>query len=180
MQPASVPRPRASALLFPGTCCLTSLKQANYVRELAPDATAMIFYKDMIVPGIHERYYKTAQDNPGIMLTKGEVVAVKEEADGLVLTAQNTLFGENIEVKADLVVLATGMVPTTLDDAVVNFDYRQGPTFPNLELFNGFADSNYICFPYETRRTGVYNVEAACVSPCSWAPPRKTPAPARP
>ncbi len=28
-------------------------------------------------------------------------------------------------------------------------------------LFDGFADSNYICFPYETRRTGIY--AAGCV-----------------
>jgi quinone-modifying oxidoreductase subunit QmoB len=43
----------------------------------------------------------------------------------------------------------------------MNFVYRQGPAFPDLELFDGFADSNYICFPYETRRTGVY--AAGCV-----------------
>ncbi len=43
----------------------------------------------------------------------------------------------------------------------MNFVYRQGPNFPDLELFEGFADSNYICFPYETRRTGVY--AAGCI-----------------
>ena len=43
----------------------------------------------------------------------------------------------------------------------MEFAYRQGPEFPDLELFDGFADSNYICFPYETRRTGVY--AAGCV-----------------
>lgn len=43
----------------------------------------------------------------------------------------------------------------------MQFAYRQGPDFPDLELFDGFSDSNYICFPYETRRTGVY--AAGCV-----------------
>ncbi len=37
---------------------------------------------------------------------------------------------------------------------VLNLQYRQGPHLPVLA--NGFADSHYICFPYETRRTGIY------------------------
>jgi quinone-modifying oxidoreductase subunit QmoB len=38
----------------------------------------------------------------------------------------------------------------------VNLAYRQGPAFLDLDLFDGYADSHFICFPYETRRTGVY------------------------
>ena len=67
----------------------------------------------------------------------------------------------DFDLDVDLVVLPTGVVPTTAKDVVVEFDYRQGPDFPDLQLFDGFADSNYICFPYETRRTGVY--AAGCV-----------------
>ncbi len=37
---------------------------------------------------------------------------------------------------------------------ILNLQYRQGPHIPVLA--NGFADSHYICFPYETRRTGIY------------------------
>ena len=32
-----------------------------------------------------------------------------------------------------------------------NLQYRQGPHLPILA--NGFLDPNFICFPYETRRT---------------------------
>jgi hypothetical protein len=32
-----------------------------------------------------------------------------------------------LQVKADMVVLAAGMVPVTKDDPVVNLAYRQGP-----------------------------------------------------
>jgi quinone-modifying oxidoreductase subunit QmoB len=39
---------------------------------------------------------------------------------------------------------------------ILNLDYRQGPELPSLEGACGFADSNFICFQYETRRTGVY------------------------
>ena len=65
-------------------------------------------------------------------------------------------WGEQLKVKADMVVLAAGMVPATKDDPVVNLAYRQGPAFRDIGLFNGYCDSNFICFPYETQRTGIY------------------------
>jgi quinone-modifying oxidoreductase subunit QmoB len=55
------------------------------------------------------------------------------------------------------VVLATGMVPATVDDPVVNLAYRQGPSFRDIDRsFQRLCDSNFICFPYETQRTGIY------------------------
>jgi quinone-modifying oxidoreductase subunit QmoB len=37
---------------------------------------------------------------------------------------------------------------------ILNLGYRQGPEVP--ELKHGFPDSHFICFPYESRRTGIY------------------------
>jgi quinone-modifying oxidoreductase subunit QmoB len=39
--------------------------------------------------------------------------------------------------------------------------YRQGPAFRDNGIFDEYADSNFICFPYETQRTGIY--AAGCV-----------------
>ncbi|RUM88645.1 MAG: heterodisulfide reductase subunit A [Thermodesulfatator sp.] len=137
-------------------CCMVSLKQAKYVREVDPEAKAYIIYKDMRTVGLYENFYKVLQDDPGVFLTKGEVKEIREEDGRLVVKVDQTLFGEEIEIPVDMVVLATGMVPATADDPIIPLQYRQGPGFPELELFYGFADSNYICFPYETRRTGIY------------------------
>lgn len=138
-------------------CCLTSLKQATYVREKDPNAKAYIFYKDMRATGQYELFYKNAQDDPGIFLTKGNVKSITQDTSGnLELEVEDTLLGGPIQVNADLLVLATGMVPTTQDEAILNLQYRQGPALPDLDLYKGFADSNFICFPYETRRTGIY------------------------
>jgi len=42
-----------------------------------------------------------------------------------------------------------------LEDAeILNLDYRQGPDLPVFKY--GFPDSHFICFPYESRRTGIY------------------------
>jgi quinone-modifying oxidoreductase, subunit QmoB len=169
-------------------CCATSLKQSQYVRQ-NKDAVAMVFYKDIRTPGRTELYYKEAQNNPGVMLSKADVTGVSDAGNGnLFVEMENTLFGtktgEKVKVEADLVVLATGMVPTTRwpqeyadgltaastgdeskknylentpkPDYILNLGYRQGPEIPSLEGAAGFADSNFICFQYETRRTGIY------------------------
>jgi len=140
---------------------LVSLKQAKYVREDFSDGKAYIFYQHMRTPGLTENFYKGIQQDPGIFLTKGDVISVSKNGNGIIVEADNTLLGEKIQVKADLVVLAAGMVPATADDPVVNLAYRQGPAFRDIGLFNGYSDSNFICFPYETQRTGIY--AAGCV-----------------
>lgn len=173
-------------------CCNVSLKQAKYVRELNPESGAFIVYKDMRTQGQYENFYKTAQDDEGIFLTKGEILSMEEGADGAVaVEIDNLLLGKKMKVEADLVVLATGMVSslvpedrevnnltpeyigdiikkTTTDGEIeelepvplaLNLTYRQGPELPHLKY--GFPDSHFICFPYETRRTGIYT--AGCV-----------------
>ena len=137
---------------------LVALKQATYVREDYPeDGRAFVFCQHMRTPGLQENFYKTVQQDTGIFLTKGEVVSVSPNGAGLTVEAENTLLGEKVQVNADLVVLGTGMVPVTKDDPVVNMAYRQGPAFrDNVDLFQGYCDSNFICFPYETQRTGIY------------------------
>ncbi len=172
-------------------CCATSLKQAKYVREKNSDAIAMIFYKDIRTPGQAEIFYKNMQNDPGVLLTKADVTGISDSGSGsLYVEAENALLGEKIKVEADLVVLAVGVVPATRasqeyldglteaqkkgDDAkakyleetpkpefILNLTYRQGPEIPSLEGYYGFADSNFICFQYETRRTGIYT--AGCV-----------------
>ena len=136
---------------------MVALKQAKYVREdYTADGKAFIFYQHMRTSGLMENFYKAIQQDEGIFLTKGDVVSVSKNGDGLIVEADDTLLGEKVQVHADMVVLGTGMVPATADDPVVNMAYRQGPAFRDIDLFNGYVDSNFICFPYETQRTGIY------------------------
>ncbi len=145
---------------FPYSSSVTSLvalKHAKYIREENPDSKAYIIYQHMRTSGLYERFYKNVQDDEGIFLTKGKVISVGSNGSNkLTVDIADTLLGEDIRLDADLVVLGLGMVPTTRDEAIVNLAYRQGPEIIDLDLFGGYADSNFICFPYETRRTGIY------------------------
>ncbi|MEZ5358088.1 MAG: hydrogenase iron-sulfur subunit [Candidatus Zixiibacteriota bacterium] len=171
-------------------CCRVSLKQAKYVREQYPDAKVYIIYKDVRTPAQYEAFYANTQQDDGIFLTKGEIANVGVENGMINIDVEETLLGEGIQVQADMVVLATGMVPTTkVEDLtgeevaeapaeeaaeedgekkkseaagaeqgakIINLTYRQGTDLPTLKY--GFPDSHFVCFPYETRRTGIYAV----------------------
>ncbi len=135
---------------------MVALKQAQYVCQDNADGKAYILYQHMRTPGHMELYYKSAQNTDGIFLTKGSVMKVEESGSSLTVAVEDTLLGEDISLQVDMVVLAAGMEPTTLTEDSINLAYRQGPALVDLDLFDGYADSHFICFPYETRRTGIY------------------------
>lgn len=133
-------------------CCGASLKQAKYIRELSPDSSVFMIYKDIRTLGVYEEFYKEMQKDDQLFLTKGDIEKVQEKNGKLIIDVENTLLGENISIEVDLVVLATGMEPNGTED--LNLTYRQGKGLPELKY--NFSDSHFICFPYETRRTGIY------------------------
>ncbi len=142
-------------------CCRVSLKQAVYVKEQNEESKVFVFYKDIRTPEQHEEFYKKVQkDGTVFVKTDTSKVTISEGSElKLSLEAMDELIGEPVMVEADLVVLATGMQPAVIDDPILNLEYRQGPALPELKY--GFPDSHFVCFPYETRRTGIYT--AGCV-----------------
>lgn len=103
-----------------GVCCLASLKQALYVREQYPEAQVSIFYIDVRALGRLEDFYNRVKADERISLVKGKVADIREdrETGELVLTVENVEQGMGTQARADLVVLATGMVPTTVHRSV--------------------------------------------------------------
>jgi quinone-modifying oxidoreductase, subunit QmoB len=134
---------------------MASLKHALYVTGSDPQARAYVIYEDIVTPGQYEAFYRRVSEEPNVHLTKGRVTAVTPASGGrLLVRLRDSLLGPNVGLPVDLVVLAVGMVPTTAADPVLNLFYKQGPGLPTAKF--GFSDSNFICFPYETRRTGLY------------------------
>ncbi len=62
--------------------------------------------------------------------------------------------GGESEVVGDAIEEAAKAAPEVSVDSILNLGYRQGTDLPQLKW--GFTDSHFICFPYETRRTGIY------------------------
>jgi quinone-modifying oxidoreductase subunit QmoB len=171
-------------------CCTTALKQALDIKAQNADANVFVVYKELRTPGQSEDLYRKAQEE-GIIFIRCQSPEVKANGGPLAVEAEDELLGETVILEdLDLVVLATGMVPVSAfgidiseeekekkedekedeeelevpEDVIrrseiLNLDYRQGPEIPALRY--DFPDSHFICFPYESRRTGIY--AAGCV-----------------
>jgi quinone-modifying oxidoreductase subunit QmoA len=93
-------------------CCLASLKQALYVKEQIPEAEVTIYYIDRRTPGRNEELLTRMEGTEGVRLVKGKVGKIEQDSGGeLMLRLEDVESGALEEVRADLVVLATGMVP---------------------------------------------------------------------
>ncbi len=98
-------------------CCTASLKQVCYVREAYPDSKVEVFYIDLRVSGTNEDFLRRVQADSSVAFNKGKVGQILENPQ----TGDLTVVAEDVEgctvkhVEADLVVLATGLVPEARD-----------------------------------------------------------------
>lgn len=105
-----------------GVCCLVSLKQVSYIKEQYPDCKVIIFYIDIRTPGTFEDFFSRAKENKNLRLVRGKVAKIEQDAENgdLILEAEDTISGKKIKEQAELVVLATGIVPLNLGKAKIN------------------------------------------------------------
>jgi len=83
------------------------------VHEQIPGAEVTIYYIDRRTPGRGEDLLERVAALEGVRLVKGKVGSVEPAPEGdLVLKLEDVESGRLVEARADLVVLATGMVPS--------------------------------------------------------------------
>jgi len=99
-------------------CCMSTAKQAHLVREELPDARITVFYMDVRAfgKGFEEFYDRVREER--ILYRRGNPSEIYKRGERLVVRAEDTLLGKPIEVEADLVVLATGLVPRSDADEI--------------------------------------------------------------
>jgi quinone-modifying oxidoreductase subunit QmoA len=96
-------------------CCLASLKQTTYIREANPESKATIYYIDLRTPGRYEKFYKKVKEDANVSFVKGKVAKIEEDpaTKDVIVTVEDTLSGKKIQARYEMVVLATGMEPST-------------------------------------------------------------------
>ncbi|MCP5314730.1 MAG: hydrogenase iron-sulfur subunit [Chromatiaceae bacterium] len=164
---------------------LISIKQAMYFKaQNGKDCDTTVLFDNLRTPGAAgEDFYRSGQQQM-VIFSKGKVNEVTSAGNGATVNFKDLILDEDVNLEADLVVLDLGMVPNSGPDpyatsesqegmsdeekaadnsaretavsvdSILNLDYRQGTDLPQLKW--GFTDSHFICFPYETRRTGIY------------------------
>ena len=94
-------------------CCMYTAKHAMLTREKYPDTDVYVFYIDVRTPGKNfDEFYRRAVEEYGVHYIKGMVGKVAPQADGsLMVQASDLIAGEQLHIKADMVVLAAAIEP---------------------------------------------------------------------
>jgi heterodisulfide reductase subunit A len=154
----SVDRPYCSNF-----CCMYTAKQAILTRDHIPDSRAYVFYMDIRANGKgYEEFVRRAQEEYGVEYVRGRVAHIYPTAGPqggqLMVRGADTLLGRQVEVAADLVVLAVGAecahgAPELAEKLRISYDH-----------YGFFLEGHPKLRPVETNTVGVY-LAGACQGP---------------
>jgi heterodisulfide reductase subunit A len=151
---ASVERPYCS-----GICCMYIAKQAILTRDHLPESNCYVFYMDIRAPGKnYDEFVRRAQEEYGVQYVRGRVAKVYPRGDRMVVQGADTLLGVQVEVEADLVVLATGV------EASPGARELAEKLRISYDQYGFYMESHPKLRPVETNTAGVY-LAGVCQGP---------------
>lgn len=93
-------------------CCMYTAKHALLFKHKVPDGQAYVFYMDIRAAGKgYEEFVTRVMEEEHALYVRGRVSQVVQEDGKLRVFGADTLSGRPVEILADLVVLATALVP---------------------------------------------------------------------
>jgi len=143
-----------------GFCCMYTAKQAILTRDHIPDSRAYVFYMDIRANGKgYEEFIRRAQEEYGVEYVRGRVAQVIP-VDGpngpqMLVRGADTLLGRQVELKADLVVLAVGV------EAAHGASALAEKLRISYDAYGFFLESHPKLRPVETNTVGVF-LAGAC------------------
>jgi len=93
-------------------CCMYTAKHARLYKHKVYDGQVYIFYMDIRSTGKgYEEFIQQGMEEEGILYLRGRVARIFRDGEKIVVWGVDTLTGKKVEVSADMVVLATAIVP---------------------------------------------------------------------
>ena len=132
-------------------CCMYTAKHAKIYKEQIPDGQPYIFYMDIRsdCKGYEEFLQKTVEEK-GLLYLRGRVSRVFQDDGKVRVLGVDTLTGKMVEVAADMVVLATAIVPSP---GVKDLAAKLRATVDR----HGFLTEAHIkLYPVESSTKGIY------------------------
>jgi len=141
-----------------GACCMYLAKQAILTKEHIPDSESYIFYTDVRSPGKDYDEFIALAKKYGTQYIRGKVSKIYKKGDKLIIRGSDTILGEAIEMEADLVVLASAIIPADGSKKLAEvLNITTGP-------FGFYTESHPKLRPVETNTSGIF-LAGACQSP---------------
>jgi len=94
-------------------CCTHSVKNALALKERKPDMEVFVLYRDLRTYGLREALYRKAREK-GVVFIRYDVnkpLTVSNKNKELAIQCFSTMFQREMEIKPDLLVLATAVIP---------------------------------------------------------------------
>ena len=137
-------------------CCMYTAKHATLYKHHVPDGQAYIFYIDIRSGGKgYEEFVQRSMEKDGVVYLRGRVSRVYEKNGKLKVLGVDTLSGRNVEIDADMVVLAQAMEPSR-GTAEIAKTLKIG-----LDKDGFLAESHPKLKPVESVTAGIYLAGAA-------------------
>jgi len=140
-------------------CCMYTAKHAMLLHHKCHGAKAYIFYMDIRATGKgYEEFVKRAMEEEEAIYIRGRVSRIYKRGDNLIVQGADTLTGQQVEVEADLVVLATAIVAKSGADKLaqmLNISY---------DTHNFYNEAHPKLRPVETNTAGIF-LAGCCQAP---------------
>lgn len=100
-------------------CCMYTAKQAILYKHRLHEGQAYVFYIDVRAGGKgYEEFVNRAMEEDGVIYLRGKVSKLYREGDKVIVKGVDTLSNRTVEIAADLVVLATAVIPRATNPQV--------------------------------------------------------------
>ncbi len=94
-------------------CCMYTAKHASLYKHHVPDGRAWVFYIDIRSGGKgYEEFVQRTMEGDETIYLRGRVSRLYQENGKVRVLGTDTLSGQNVEIDADMVVLALAMLPS--------------------------------------------------------------------
>ncbi|MFC1724649.1 4Fe-4S binding protein [candidate division KSB1 bacterium] len=101
-------------------CCMYTTKHAMLYKHRVHDGQPYVFYIDVRTAGKgYEEFYQRATEEDDVVFLRGKVSKIFRDNGKVIVWGADLLSGKEVEIQADMVVLATAMVPSAGTEELV-------------------------------------------------------------
>jgi heterodisulfide reductase subunit A len=138
-------------------CCMYTAKHTMLYKHKVHHGQAYVFYMDVRAGGKnYDEFVRRAIEEDEALYLRGRVSKIYKRKDGtLIIKGADTISGEQIELEADMVVLATALVS---DNKAIDLAQKVGIGYDSYGFMN---EAHPKLKPVETNTAGVY-LAGAC------------------
>ena len=140
-------------------CCMYTAKHTMLYKHKVHDGQAYVFYMDARTPGKgYDEFWRRAVEEEEAVYIRGMVSRLYQKGDKIVVMGSDVLVGVQVEIEADLVVLATAVQAHDGADILAQ---KLGISYDKYDFY---SEAHAKLKPVECATAGIY-LAGACQGP---------------